>query len=84
MMKKMKTKSNKREYICFYVMDDGRPKTLMKAIASTDISEASVKFVDFIRNMYKKTGKEFTSDSIASFTIMPKPMKGRKKLCTNS
>jgi hypothetical protein len=80
----MKTKSNKREYICFYVMDDGRPKTLMRAIASTDIAEASVKFVDFIKNMYKKEGKEFTADSISSFTIMPKPMKGRKKVCTNS
>lgn len=80
----MKTKLNKREYICFYVMDDGRPKTLMKAIASTDIAEASVKFVDFIKNMCKKEGKEFTADSISSFTIMPKPMKGRRKVCATS
>lgn len=81
---KEKNKSNKRDYICFYVLDDGRPRTLMKSIASTDIAEASVKFVEFIKRMCKKGGTEFTTDSIASFTIMPKPMKGRKKICTNS
>lgn len=81
---KEKTKSNKREYICFYVLDDGRPRTLMKSIASTDIAEASAKCVGFIKRMCKKRGIEFTTDSIASFTIMPKPMKGHKKICTKS
>jgi hypothetical protein len=73
---KEKTKTNKRDYICFYVLDDGRPRTLMKSIASTDIAEASVKFVEFIKGMCKKGGTEFTTTTNTSYTVDESVTKG--------
>lgn len=71
-------KSNKQEFICFYVCDDGRPKTLMKSLFAERMSEAASIAEGFIERMLKKAGKEFTSKTIASLTIMPKPDKSRK------
>ena len=71
-------KSTKQEFICFYVCDDGRPKTLMKSLFAERMSEAVSIAESFIERMLKKAGKEFTSKTIASLTIMPKPDKSRK------
>ena len=71
-------KSNKQEFICFYVCNDGRPKTLMKSLVAERISDAASMVEGFIGGMIKKAGKGFDSKTIASLTIMPKPDKSRK------
>lgn len=77
------TKTDKTEYICFYVLKDGKPKTLMNSLFANNMAEAMAITTSWFERMFKKAGEPFEADSISSLTIMPKPKRGRPKKRTS-
>lgn len=72
-------KKDKCDYMCMYVLGDGRTQQVSKSISAANIGEAMEHMSTFISGMCKKNNEDFTSDTVVSFTIMRKPSrKGRQ------
>lgn len=76
-------KNNKVEYMCMYVLGDGRTQQVSKVAESTNIADAMRKMANFMDGMCKKHKEDFDTDTVVSFTIMRKPAKRGTKRNTS-